>query len=456
MVGEQTQKRMGQPVEPEPEETERELTLDEAVAIAVALQQSDRLSEADLLFRRILDQAPDHVAAMHYSGILAHQLGQDEEAIRRVRASLEREPGRADWHSNHGIVLQAANRFEEAIAAYERAIALDPAHTNAYSNMGVLLRATGKPVESEAAYRRALELNPKHLDAWTNLGILLNGLGRTEEAVACYCKVILLRPKHKEARRLLALAHCTLGEVDQAIAIFQDWLAEDPGDPVASHMLAACTGDRVPPRASDDYVSRTFDSFAASFESKLAQLHYRAPRLVTLMLEDAHPAAAKQLDILDAGCGTGLCGPLLAPYARHLTGVDLSAGMMKQAESKGVYDALVQAELAGFLEAHPNAFDVVISADTFCYFGALDAAVGAAARSLRPGGLLIFTVEHAADSTVADFRLEMHGRYSHARPYVERVLSAAGLAADIVESDLRTESGVPVGGLVVRASRPGQ
>ena len=45
-------------------------------------------------------------------------------------------------------------------------------------------------------------------------------------------------------------------------------------------MLAACTGRDVPARASDGFVERTFDSFAASFESKLAKLSYRAPALV--------------------------------------------------------------------------------------------------------------------------------------------------------------------------------
>ena len=49
-----------------------------------------------------------------------------------------------------------------------------------------------------------------------------------------------------------------------------------------------------------------FDSFAASFESKLAHLQYRAPSLVHAMLEDSGRQPAKSLDVLDAGCGTGL------------------------------------------------------------------------------------------------------------------------------------------------------
>ena len=132
------------------------------------------------------------------------------------------------------------------------------------------MRATGQPVEAEAAYRAAIRLNPEHIDAYTNLGILLNGLKRTEEAAACYCKVITLRPKYREARKLLALAHCTLGEIDKAAKIFEEWLDEEPEDPIARHMLAACTGRDVPERASNGFVEATFDSFASSFEAKLA------------------------------------------------------------------------------------------------------------------------------------------------------------------------------------------
>lgn len=431
----------------------RELTVEEALAIAIELQKNDRLSEAELVYSRILDVAPEHGHALHYAGVLAHQLERNAEAVARIEKSLTLLPERADYYNNFGIALQAAGRLDEGIAAYQRAIALDPDHANAHSNLGVLLRATGKPVESEAAYRTAIRLNPEHIDAYTNLGILLNGLKRTEEAVACFCKVILLRPKHREARKLLALAHCTLGEVGEAVKIFQEWLDEEPGDPIATHMLAACTGNGVPDRASDGFVEGTFDSFAASFESKLAKLSYRAPTLVAAMLEDAGIAPAKSLDALDAGCGTGLCGPLVAPYVRRLTGIDLSAGMLAQAKEKNVYDELLKVELTEYLTGSDAAFDLIISADTLCYFGALDDVVRAAAKALRVNGMLIFTVEYAGADSGVDYRLELHGRYAHSRPYLERLLAATGLASTFAEAHLRMESGTPVAGLVVRATK---
>src|SRR5919204_596533 len=78
------------------------------------------------------------------------------------------------------------------------------------------------------------------------------------EAAPCFSKVITVRPKDPEARRLLALAHCTLGEPEQAVKIFEEWLEDDPDDPVALHMLAACSGRNVPARASDEFIETTF------------------------------------------------------------------------------------------------------------------------------------------------------------------------------------------------------
>ena len=434
----------------------RELTLEEAVSIAILLQKNEQLAEAEELYHRIFDVAPNHPEALHYAGVLAHQQGRSDEAIALIEKSLRLVPDRADCYSNLGIVFQAQGKLDAAIAAYQRAISLNPDHANAHSNLGVLLRATGKPVEAEAAYRTAIRADPGHIDAYTNLGVLLTGLKRNEEAVACFCKVITLRPKHREARKLLALAHCTIGEIDEAVKIFEEWLDEEPEDPIARHMLAACTGRDVPARASDGFVAETFDSFAASFESKLAKLSYRAPALVAAMLDDSGLGPSKSLDVLDAGCGTGLCGPLVVPYARRLTGVDLSAGMLAQAKEKNVYDALVKGELTEYLRNSKEAFDLIVSADTLVYFGGLEDVVAAAAGALRPDGLLIFTLEHGVGGDATpDYHLELHGRYSHSRGYVERLLTGAGLVSEIAHAELRMESGAPVAGLVIRAMKGG-
>ena len=384
----------------------RELTLEEAISLAILLQKHEQFVEAQGVYRRVLETSPDHPRALHFAGVLAHQLGRNDEALGLIERSLALGPDQADWYSNLGIVLQSQGRLDRAIDAYRRAIAIDPSHANAHNNLGVLLRATGQ------------------------------------------------RPKHREARKLLAVAHCTLGEIGKAVSIFEEWLDEEPGNPIARHMLAACTGRDVPERASDGFIEATFDGFASSFEAKLQRLSYRAPALIGAMLEDSGLERSHGLDVLDAGCGTGLCGAIVAPFARRLVGVDLSQGMLAHAKEKHVYHVLMKAELTEYLRNHGEAFDLIVSADTLVYFGDLNGIIAALAGALRPNGIVVFTLEHAAgNSGGIDHRLELHGRYSHARTYVETLLTISGLRPEIIQADLRTEAGAPVPGLVIRATK---
>ncbi len=434
--------------------TDRALSLDEAVSLALVLQQTEQWAAAADIYRSILEVSPDHPDALHFSGVLAQQQGRSEQAVALVARSLELEPGRADWHSNLGIILQDRLELDEAIAAYRRAIALDPDHANAHNNLGVVLRATGKPVEAEAAYRAAVRIDPEHSDAYNNLGVLLNAQKRSHEAAVCFSRVITLRPRDPAARRLLALAHVTLGDVASAVEVYEEWLAEEPDNPIARHMLAACSGCDVPPRASDAFIEATFDSFAASFDAKLARLSYRAPALVAEMLAQWDVERSRSLDVLDAGCGTGLCGPLIARHARRLVGVDLSERMLAKARSRNLYDELVQGELTAYLGASAGMFDLIVSADTLVYFGALEDVVAASESALRPGGCLIFTVEELIGGGDAGYAISPQGRYRHGRAYLEGVLANADLRPTIAAAELRLEAGDPVPGLVVRGTKP--
>ena len=121
----------------------RELTLEEAVSLAILLQKNEQLVEAQELYRRVLETAPDHPRALHYAGVLAHQQGRNDEALALIERSLALVPDQADWCSNLGIIFQSDGRLDRAIDAYRRAIAIDPSHANAHNNLGVLLRATG-------------------------------------------------------------------------------------------------------------------------------------------------------------------------------------------------------------------------------------------------------------------------------------------------------------------------
>ncbi len=435
-----------------------ELSLPDALALALQIHRRGHLVEAEILYRKIIEAAPDYADAHHFLGVLMHQRGNSDAAVELIHRSIALNPGEPNYYNNLGNVLVEAGRLAEAADAYEKVIALAPEHANAHNNLGALSKARGKFAEAAAAYQKAIELNPAHVDAHNNMGKLLSAQGRTKEAVAWYCKAITLMPHHPDSRKLLGIAYYTLGQTEKAAEVYRQWLADEPESPVARHMLSACTGQDVPARASDEYVESTFDHFADSFDAKLDKLGYRAPELVADALARACAIPEKRLIALDAGCGTGLCGPLIAQHVHRLVGVDLSSGMIAKARSRNVYDELTKAELTAWLHDHPFTYDLIVSADTLCYFGSLTAPFVAAYGALRAEGLLIFTVEEAVDETGGcGYRIEPHGRYSHGRAYLSQALADAGFAVLRMEmAVLRMEGGKPVEGVVVTARKRGE
>jgi predicted TPR repeat methyltransferase len=446
--------KAGSPPPAEGEDTR--MTLGEALALAVAKHRDGRYPEAAAIYQQILGVDPDNVDALHFLGVAELQAGRAADALAHLDRALALAPDHPDALSNRGNVHRTLRNLDAAEADYRRALALRPDDANTLGNLGTVLRARGDLPGAVAVYRSVLAQRPDHATAWQNLAAALDGLGQRSEAVAAYREAARLSPESADLFRDLGVALYLDGHLQEAVEMYRRCLALAPDDPRALHLLAAATGQDTPARASDDYVRAEFDHFAARFDAKLAALDYRGPAIVAEAVAAVAPALPPRPAVLDAGCGTGLCAPLLRPHAGTLVGVDLSAAMVEQARQRGGYDELVVGELTEFLREHPGAYDLVVSADTLVYFGDLTAVIAATAHALRPRGALVFTLERSVPALApAGYRLHPHGRYSHTGPYVAGVLGAAGFVdTAISEISARKETEVPVPGWLVRTWRP--
>jgi predicted TPR repeat methyltransferase len=432
------------------------------------------------LVERMAATAPTFDSRPLRSARAEFKSGHAAEAEAACRALLARNPDDAGALHLLGEILLHVERATFAVPVLERAVALG-AGPDALVTLGRALRETGDPEASERVLTEAVAAAPRSAKAHMHLGVTLlhrrrtaeavealeraarrqpakaerhfwlaNGLldaGRDSAALASYRRALELDPRyrgrHVERGRALTYA----GLRDAARRLYRWGLALNPEDPELAHLARALAGD-APARASDDYVVSHFDRFADSFDAVLVdKLDYRTPELIVAAAERALGSRRRGgLTVLDGGCGTGLCGPLLRPLAARLVGVDLSPGMLERAAERGCYDELRAAELTAELRAEPQSYDLISAADVLVYFGRLEELFQAMAAALRPGGIAVVSSEHRE---TASFELTASGRYAHSDAYLREAAAGAGMTVVQLEPcTLRTERGRPVAGRI--------
>lgn len=251
----------------------------------------------------------------------------------------------------------------------------------------------------------------------------------------------------------LALAEACekCGRRDRAIAAFSRAAELDAqGELGAELHLARLGAAATPGLAPAGYIRRLFDQYADRFDAHLTErLGYRGPGLLADAL--ASLGAERFGQVLDLGCGTGLCGVRFRDMSERLTGVDLSPRMIEAARRKDIYDCLDVDEVEPFLAREPaRSADLILAGDVFVYFGALAPVFCAASRTLAQAGLFAFTLQRLSHG---DFELGSDMRFSHSEDYVRRLAAAAGLRIVFMEQgSTRKDADADVPGLVVAAA----
>ena len=430
----------------------------QAFQVAIEHHQAGRLGEAEGIYRQILAVQPQHADALHLLGVIAHQVGRDDVAVEIILTAIALVPTTAMFHSNLGEVYRKLGRQEDAIIAYRRAVELQPDFAEAHNNLGNALREKGRPDEAIASCRRALELRPGHPEshnnlgnalhdqgrideaiaayrtaihlkpdfalAWYNLGNVLNGSGQIDGAIAAFRAAIHNKPDYAEAHNDLGNALRVQGLIEQAIASYRTAIRFKPDSPDWQYVLDGLTGKTSASTAPATYVRGLFDEYAARFDEHLVgKLNYRVPeQLLDAVLA---VAPARQFDILDLGCGTGLCGVKFRPHARTMVGVDLAPKMIEKAAARAIYDRLIVSDVVESMRNQADSFDLILAGDVYMYVGDLTATFAAAASTLRNGGLFAFSVErHDGEG----FVLHTKVRFAHSLSYVREISRRFGLA----------------------------
>jgi tetratricopeptide (TPR) repeat protein len=214
------------------------VTLDEALQEALGHYGQNRLHEAELLCRRILETDPAYPDALHLLGLIAAQVGQHEIAADFIVRAIRQAPAFAPYHSNLGHILRMLGKLDEALAACREAVRLQPEYVPALVNLGCALGSLMLIEEAEEMWNEVRRLDPKHPDAAVNLGNIRYQRRQMSEAAEFYREALTLDPTHAEAQNNLAVIEQALGRAEEAERLCRAALAKNPNSAEAHCNLA--------------------------------------------------------------------------------------------------------------------------------------------------------------------------------------------------------------------------
>lgn len=445
-----------------------------------AYMSAGRKDDAIASFDRAVKSDPasrEALASLVHARLARAKPGDAATAIEVLQMAQANGLDWAELSQYLAMALLAAGQNREAIEACQAALKTRQDDPLVYYYLGLASRAVGELKETRKSLIKALELDPTMSQGWCALAMLDAEAGNYTSAAGLCRRAIAADRDSASAQLLLAKILRKAGKPAEADAVMKQWKLQLKGsaraaapstpssvaelerhltptaDQARAHFAMAALLNIFPPmQIPGESVADLFDRYAPKFDAHLVgTLDYHVPEK---LIEALKPHCTGQpLDVLDAGCGTGLCGPLLRPMARNLAGVDLSSAMIEKARERGVYDHLEVSDLVESLLRSPAAFDLLICADVLIYLGESAPFYEAAALALRPGGLLALSVEAASGDR---FELVPRSRrFRHSKSYLQRVASMYGWKElDFQTIVIRKELDQPVNGFLVILRKP--
>ena len=397
----------------------------------------------------VLDQARD----LFQDGLGHFEAGRLAQAEGCFAAALALVPGRPSLLTNLGVTRVRQGRAADALPVLQQATAAEPDNLEAWAHLALAHDQLAQPAQALASCDRALALDPSRATLWLQRGQLLVRLDRPDDALAAFSQAVHHAPDNADAWSHKGTLLREAQRLEDAAICFEKAIALGADPQVHRYFLAAVRGEAAPATAPPHYVQFLFDDYASEFQHHLVDmLGYQGHTVLVEHLARLTPRRFRSA--LDLGCGTGLCGPLVQRLADRVDGLDVSAGMLAQARTLGVYTELVQADAATYLTQSNRQDDLVLAADVFIYIGALAPVFAGVARTLVPGGVFCFTVELLTGA--GDMQLMPSLRYAHSENHVRQLAADHGFRVlGTVAAPLRQDQQRPVAGLYVVLTKHG-
>ena len=164
-----------------------ELNIADSMRLAADLLAALRFSEAESLFRRVVELDRSNFLAAHAVGICLIEQGRNEESLSWFdRAGMIMREEMITLSFNRGKALGELGRTPEALSIYDNIVKMCPNHALAYYNRGLMLMQGGDYFSAIQDFNESLRLNANNDKALFGRGFANLVLGNYKDGFRDY------------------------------------------------------------------------------------------------------------------------------------------------------------------------------------------------------------------------------------------------------------------------------
>jgi len=174
--------------------------------LADVLIRQDKLDEADALVKRISGHTALRWLGLLISAQLAERRGLQTDARRLLEEASALAPDETEPLEAWCRYLFAQSDADGASDALTALVARDPENAAAQHNLGTVCLWRGQYEEAAEAYRASLRLRPESADTCIQLGHAFAGCGRDADAISAWREALRIAPDEPRAVAALSAA----------------------------------------------------------------------------------------------------------------------------------------------------------------------------------------------------------------------------------------------------------
>jgi tetratricopeptide (TPR) repeat protein len=235
---------------------------------AVTFHNAGSLKRAQEIYLEILQSQPNHLDALHLSGVVALQSEQHLLSLDYLNKAIQLNPNFVEAMFHRGVLYKNLKQFDRALHEYSKVLELDSSHKNAHFDTGYLLEQLGANNRAIESYTKAIEIDPAFYEAKIYRVSLNRKLKRFKDAIDECNEIIKADPSNALAYSNMALIFYDQNKLNEALLWSDKALEFNPTSGlILSHRGAILT------RLSKPEVAFKIFETAIDLSPNLAEIH---------------------------------------------------------------------------------------------------------------------------------------------------------------------------------------